>query len=219
MVDSLFPSTEATVDDASPESRRKRRRISETAKEAESSEINQESLKRWRTNRVQQIYASKLVEALRRVRQRSNDGGKITSAAREIRDTADRVLAASARGTTRWSRAVLATRVRASLKKHKKANKLPAVERKLKILGRLVPGCRKVTVPNLLDEATDYIAALEMQVRAMESLAELLAAAAPRSTLTRPCIHFDHLNIFLESLFLNLLKEEKERQLILIPKC
>ncbi|RID57192.1 hypothetical protein BRARA_F00585 [Brassica rapa] len=205
MVDSLFPSTEATVDDASPESRRKRRRISETAKEtAESSEINQESLKRWRTNRVQQIYASKLVEALRRVRQRSNDGGKITSAAREIRDTADRVLAASARGTTRWSRAVLATRVRASLKKHKKAkltgarkprkdtaaerkrSKLPAVERKLKILGRLVPGCRKVTVPNLLDEATDYIAALEMQVRAMESLAELLAAAAPRSTLTRP---------------------------------
>ncbi|KAF2546764.1 hypothetical protein F2Q70_00019637 [Brassica cretica] len=204
MVDSLFPSFETTVDDASPESRQKRRRISETAKEAESSEINQESLKRWRTNRVQQIYASKLVEALRRVRQRSNDGGKITSAAREIRDTADRVLTASARGTTQWSRAVLATRVRASLKKHKKAKlsgtpkprkdtstekkriKLPAVERKLKILGRLVPGCRKVTVPNLLDEATDYIAALEMQVRAMESLAELLAAAAPRSTLIRP---------------------------------
>lgn len=89
------------------------------AKEADSSEINQESSKRWRTNRVQQIYASKLVEALRRVRQRSNDGGKITSAAREIRDTADRVLAASARGMTWWSRAVLATRVRASLKKHK----------------------------------------------------------------------------------------------------
>ncbi|XP_013585657.1 PREDICTED: LOW QUALITY PROTEIN: transcription factor bHLH149-like [Brassica oleracea var. oleracea] len=204
MVDSLFPSFETTVDDASPESRQKRRKISETAKEAESSEINQESLKRWRTNRVQQIYASKLVEALRRVRQRSNDGGKITSAAREIHDTANRVLTASARGTTQWSRAVLATRVRASLKKHKKEKlagtpkprkdtstekkriKLPAVERKLKILGRLVPGCRKVTVPNLLDEATDYIAALEMQVRAMESLAELLAATAPRSTLIRP---------------------------------
>ncbi|KAF2556803.1 hypothetical protein F2Q68_00013094 [Brassica cretica] len=204
MVDSLFPSIETTVDDASSESRHKRRRISEMAKEADSSEINQESSKRWRTNRVQQIYASKLVEALRRVRQRSNDGGKITSAAREIRDTADRVLAASARGTTWWSRAVLATRVRASLKKHKKVKitgtrklrkdtaterkqiKLPAAEKKLKILGRLFPGCRKVTVPNLLDEATDYIAALEMQVRAMESLAELLAAAVPRSTLTRP---------------------------------
>ncbi|KAL0812862.1 hypothetical protein Bca101_069305 [Brassica carinata] len=93
-------SIETTVDDASLESRQKRRRISETAKEADSSEINQESSKRWRTNRVQQIYASKLVEALRRVRQISNDGGKITSPAREIRDTADRVLAASARGTT-----------------------------------------------------------------------------------------------------------------------
>ncbi|KAF8110113.1 hypothetical protein N665_0088s0124 [Sinapis alba] len=208
MVDSLFPSIETTGDDASHESRRKRRRISETAKEAESEEAqrnNEESLKRWRTNRVQQIYASKLVEALRRARQRSNDAGNVSSAAREIRDTADRVLAASARGTTRWSRAMLASRVvRAKLKnKHRKAKstgarkprkdaterkrvKLPAVERKLKILGRLVPGCRKVTVPNLLDEATDYIAALEMQVRAMESLAELLAAAAPRSTLTRP---------------------------------
>ncbi|KAL0694591.1 hypothetical protein Bca4012_061771 [Brassica carinata] len=203
MVDSLFPSIET----ASPESRRKRRRLSETGKEAESEaqRINEESLKRWRTIRVQQIYASKLVEALRRVRQRSNDAGNVAGAAREIRDTADRVLAASARGATRWSRAMLASRVRASLKKHRKAKaattgareprkdaaerkrvKLPAVERKLKILGRLVPGCRKVTVPSLLDEATDYIAALEMQVRAMESLAELLAAAAPRSTLTRP---------------------------------
>ncbi|XP_010489879.1 PREDICTED: transcription factor bHLH149-like, partial [Camelina sativa] len=149
------------------------------------------------------------VEALRRVRQRStttNEPDKVVSvAAREIRETADRVLAASAKGTTRWSRAILASRVRAKLKKHKKAAKkstgncksrkaatetnrikLPAVDRKLKFLGRLVPGCRKVSVPNLLDEATDYIAALEMQVRAMEALAELLTAAAPRTTLTGP---------------------------------
>lgn len=204
MVDSLFPTIENTGDEASPESRRKKRRISETTTEKaeiEARRINEESLKRWKTNRVQQIYACKLVEALRRVRQRSNDEGKVTCAAREIRETADRVLAASARGTTRWSRAILASRVRARLKKHKKAKltgncksrkattetkriRLPAVERKLKILGRLVPGCRKVSVPNLLDEATDYIAALEMQVRAMEALAELLASAAPRTTLT-----------------------------------
>lgn len=219
MVDSLFPSIIETTggDNTSPESRRKRRRISETAKEAESSSskaqrISEESSKRWRTSRVQQIYASKLVEALRRARQRSTDAGKITTtsaAAREIRDTADRVLAASARGASRWSRSILARRSRVpamSMKKHRKAksaggrkprkdaaaaaerkrNKLPAVERKLKILGSLVPGCRKVTVPNLLDEVTDYISALEMQVRAMESLAELLAAAAPRMALTRP---------------------------------
>ncbi|WZZ56925.1 hypothetical protein YC2023_057032 [Brassica napus] len=193
MVDSLFPSIETTVDDASPESRQKRRRLSETAKEADSLEINQESSKRWRTNRVQQIFASKLVEALRRVHQRSNDGGKITSAVREIRDTADRVLAASARGTTRWSRVGLSHsrpsesgETQEDTATERKHIKLPAAERKLKILGQLVLGCRKVTVPNLLDEATDYIAALEMQVRAMESLAELLAAAAPQSTLTRP---------------------------------
>ncbi|EFH65998.1 hypothetical protein ARALYDRAFT_471014, partial [Arabidopsis lyrata subsp. lyrata] len=191
--------------ESSPESRRKKPRISEMA-EIESRRINEESLKRWKTNRVQQIYASKLVEALRRVRQRSSTSTEtdkvVSGAAREIRETADRVLAASARGTTRWSRAILASRVRAKLKKHRKAKKstgncksrkgvtetnrikLPAVERKLKILGRLVPGCRKVSVPNLLDEATDYIAALEMQVRAMEALAELLTAAAPRTTLT-----------------------------------
>ncbi|CAE5956957.1 unnamed protein product [Arabidopsis arenosa] len=208
MVESLFPSIENTSE-SSPESRRKKPRISETAEaeaEIESRRINEESLKRWKTNRVQQIYASKLVEALRRVRQRSSTSTEtdkvVSGAAREIRETADRVLAASARGTTRWSRAILASRVRAKLKKHRKAKKstgncksrkgvtetnrikLPAVERKLKILGRLVPGCRKVSVPNLLDEATDYIAALEMQVRAMEALAELLTAAAPRTTLT-----------------------------------
>ncbi|KAG7645655.1 Transcription factor bHLH149 [Arabidopsis thaliana] len=205
MVESLFPSIENTGES----SRRKKPRISETAEaEIEARRVNEESLKRWKTNRVQQIYACKLVEALRRVRQRSsttsnNETDKLVSgAAREIRDTADRVLAASARGTTRWSRAILASRVRAKLKKHRKAKKstgncksrkgltetnrikLPAVERKLKILGRLVPGCRKVSVPNLLDEATDYIAALEMQVQAMEALAELLTAAAPRTTLT-----------------------------------
>ncbi|ESQ35943.1 hypothetical protein EUTSA_v10008777mg [Eutrema salsugineum] len=208
MVDSLFPHIETTGNNASPESSRKKRRISETAKEAETEarRINEESLKRWRRNRVQQIYAFKLVEALRRVRQRSNDdAGKVNgSSAREIRETADRVLAASARGTTRWSRAILVSRVRERLKKHRKAKstgnfksrkattetttkriRLPAIERKLKILGRLVPGCRKVSVTNLLDEATDYIAALEMQVRAMEALAGLLAAAAPPMTLTR----------------------------------
>ncbi|VVA90592.1 unnamed protein product [Arabis nemorensis] len=211
MVDSLFPTIETTGDDeASPESRRKKRRISETTTTTEKSEIeaqriHEESLKRWRTNRMQQIYTSKLFEALRRVRQRSNDAGnRVTGTPREIRETADRVLAASARGTTRWSRAILASRVRRAKKQRKpkltgdyklrKATtttetrriRVPAVERKLKILCRLVPGCRKVSVPNLLDEVTDYIAALQMQVRAMEAVAELLATAAPRTTLNGP---------------------------------
>ncbi|XP_010553715.1 PREDICTED: transcription factor bHLH149-like [Tarenaya hassleriana] len=190
----------------SPESRRKRRGKSEAETRRSIGEDQaRRGTKRWRTEREQQIYSSKLVEALRRVRRRSGDSDKISSEIREIRDAADRVLAASARGTTRWSRAILTTRVRARLRKHKKAKltrkdrprilsettaerstktKLPAVEMKLKTLGRLVPGCRKVSVPNLLEEATDYIAALEMQVRAMTALADLLATAPPPSTGT-----------------------------------
>ncbi|XP_010486175.1 PREDICTED: transcription factor bHLH148-like [Camelina sativa] len=53
---------------------------------------------------------------------------------------------------------------------------IPAVNRKVRVLGRLVPGCGKESVPVILEEATDYIQALEMQVRAMNSLAELLSS-------------------------------------------
>ncbi|KAF8085145.1 hypothetical protein N665_0678s0005 [Sinapis alba] len=56
---------------------------------------------------------------------------------------------------------------------------LPMVNRKLSVLGRLVPGCKKESVPVILEEATDYIQALEMQVRAMNSLVELLSAPPP----------------------------------------
>lgn len=52
---------------------------------------------------------------------------------------------------------------------------LPTVNRKVRSLGRLVPGCKKESVPVILEEATDYIQALEMQVRAMNSLVELLS--------------------------------------------
>ncbi|XP_022968790.1 transcription factor bHLH149-like [Cucurbita maxima] len=150
--------------------------------------------RRWRTESEQQIYSSKLVEALHRVTRRTaSPPAKSSINGRKVRETADTVLAVAAEGKTRWSRAILTNRLELKLKNHKKAKpagncfrpkklkiryetrKLPTVQRKVQTLGRLVPGCRKISFPNLLDEATDYIAALQMQVRAMTAVAELLA--------------------------------------------
>ena len=151
---------------------------------------------RWRSESEQRNYSTKLVEALRQVRRNSSSS---VGRHREIRDAANRVLAVSAKGKTRWSRAILTSRLSSKLAhnntKHKKANRvgakvtgcsrfsrpekkrLPPVQRKVKVLSRLVPGCRKVSLPNLLEEATDYIAALEMQVRAMTKITEILTGA------------------------------------------
>lgn len=60
------------------------------------------------------------------------------------------------------------------MKKPAVKKKLPPFQRKLQVLGRLVPGCRNLSTPNLLDEVTDYIPALEMQVKAMAFLTGLL---------------------------------------------
>lgn len=63
-----------------------------------------------------------------------------------------------------------------------KTKNLPTVQRKARVLGRLVPGCRKEPLPVILEEASDYIAALEMQVRAMSALAQLLSGAGSSSS-------------------------------------
>ncbi|KAE8717420.1 bHLH148 protein [Hibiscus syriacus] len=139
---------------------------------------------------------------------------------RAVREAADRALAVAAKGRTRWSRAILTRRVKLKFRKQKRnrgsaaatvaaafsgssgsrkprfsvsklrAKSLPTVQRKIKVLGRLVPGCRKEPLPVILEEATDYIAALEMQVRAMSAIADLLSGsgAAARSSSPPPPI-------------------------------
>lgn len=157
---------------------------------------------KWRSETLHQNYSSKLIEALRRNRRSTYSSISSSSSlsmkiarGKKIRETADRVLAVTAKGTTRWSRSILASRrPRVNTKIHKKnlskvnengknrlprlnAKKVPAIKKKVQILGMLVPGCKKLSFPNLLDETSDYIAALEMQVRTMAALTELLTGA------------------------------------------
>lgn len=60
-----------------------------------------------------------------------------------------------------------------------------AVEAKARVLGRLVPGCRKLPLPLILDEVSDYIAALGVQVRAMSVLAGVLSGLGGGSLAMR----------------------------------
>ncbi|XP_068664264.1 transcription factor bHLH148-like [Aristolochia californica] len=151
---------------------------------------------RWKTETEQHIYSSKLLEALRFTRRNSATSSAAPSPSLAVREAADRALAMTARGRTRWSRAILASRLRLKLRKTCKktvagsfrskksstsilrlpAKKVPALQNRVRVLGRLVPGCHKLSFPMLLEEATDYIAALEMQIRAMSSLTEVLNA-------------------------------------------
>jgi hypothetical protein len=147
---------------------------------------------KWRTRRAKEAYSHKLIDALRLVR-----AGAPAARGRQVRDAADRALAAAARGRSRWSRAILdrqrrrSTTLRrvqasaaASTSSSTQKKQQPAVARKAKMLGRLVPGCRKLPFPALLAEVSDYVAALEMQVRAMNAVAQALSSvvsAAPSS--------------------------------------
>ncbi|KAF5202370.1 Transcription factor [Thalictrum thalictroides] len=175
---------------------------------------NKKETTRWRTQDEQQNYSSKLIEALRQVRRNSSTTNEITTTTtvppptgRVIREAADRALAVAAKGRTRWSRAILTNRLKLKFKKKKprmitgkcrskkqqeetilklKGKKQPALQRKVRVLGRLVPGCQKLSFPVILEEATDYIAALEMQVRTMTALTELLSVAASTTIASPP---------------------------------
>ncbi|KAF0914936.1 hypothetical protein E2562_032847 [Oryza meyeriana var. granulata] len=185
----------AAVEDRGGERKRKRGARGE-------SEGSEAQPSKWRTRRVHEIYSSKLLDAIRLVRSGSPSAAAGAAAAapprsRAVREAADRALAVSARGRTRWSRAILAShrrRIQAARRVRLreptsppsrnpsspsgKGPKAPALARKAKVLGQLVPGCRKLPFPALLAEASDYIAALEMQVRAMTALAEVLSTVS-----------------------------------------
>ncbi|PRQ39489.1 putative transcription factor bHLH family [Rosa chinensis] len=174
----------------------------------------QHSQTKWKSEAQQQIYSSKLLQALNQVSSaepRSQSSSSSTCPpppprrGRAVREAADRVLAVAAKGRTRWSRAILTNRLKLKFRQHRKQQRaaaatgtgrlkkqkfsvfrlkgkgLPAVQRKVRVLGRLVPGCRKQPLPVILEEATDYIAALEMQVRAMSRLTQLLSVSGSTS--------------------------------------
>ncbi|XP_016197852.1 transcription factor bHLH147, partial [Arachis ipaensis] len=155
---------------------------------------NNRQVNKWKSQTQQNLYSTKLRQALA--------GSTLSGSGKSIRETADRVLASAARGRSRWSRAILTNRLKLSFMKNKikkkkkrvgpvvrsrrtrtrlnvvrlKVKTVPAVQKKVRLLGRLVPGCRKEPLPVILEEAIDYIPALEMQVRAMTALANLLLA-------------------------------------------
>ncbi|KAL0457515.1 UNVERIFIED_CONTAM: Transcription factor [Sesamum latifolium] len=208
MTSSLLSSNPAVNSDRSSTRRKKKRKIQNQAENLENN-----SPLHWKSEAQEQIYSSKLLQALRQVRASSASPGAQTSAPKRVRDAAYRILAATAKGRSRWSRAILTNRLKLKFmkknnivkrerklmtvittgnsrmqKKSKvsvsrlKSKGLPAVQRKARVLSRLIPGCRKHPLPVVLEEATDYIAALEMQVRAMSALAELLSASGSSSS-------------------------------------
>ncbi|GMJ02128.1 ATBS1 Interacting Factor 2, RSA1 interacting transcription factor 1 [Hibiscus trionum] len=174
----------------------------------------------WKSEAQQQIYSSKLIQALSRINLNNTPppSSSAPRGGRAVREAADKALAVAAKGRTRWCRAILTSRLKLKFRKQKrsssqrgstaavvaavtrtsrskkprvcvlklKAKSAPSVQRKVKVLGRLVPGCRREPLPVILEEATDYIAALEMQVRAMSALADLLSGSGAASSSSAP---------------------------------
>ncbi|XP_073300166.1 transcription factor bHLH148-like [Primulina huaijiensis] len=216
MSSSLLSPNPAVNSDRSLARRKKKKKIQSSAvgENLRDDFQQQNAPVQWKSDAQHQIYTSKLLQALRQVRQNNNGSSPQKSASRRVHEAADRVLAATAKGRSRWSRAMLMSRLKLKfmkknnitkrqqsvmtaittgnssrpLKKSKvsilrlKSKSLPEVQRKTSILGRLVPGCRKQPLQVVLEEANDYIPALEMQVRVMRALAELLSVSGSSSS-------------------------------------
>ncbi|PQQ20407.1 transcription factor bHLH147 [Prunus yedoensis var. nudiflora] len=219
---STLISTPITNSDRARDSSRRKKKKKIQAKQDHQQQQEAQSHTKWKSEAQQQLYSSKLLQALSQVsinppnnantnintNTNTNTNANPSSSSpprrgRAVREAADRVLAVAAKGRTRWSRAILTSRLKIKFRQHKrqrsaaaasgtgstrprkpkfsvyrlKGKGLPAVQKKVRVLGRLVPGCRKQPLPVILEEATDYIAALEMQVRAMSRLAQLLSGS------------------------------------------
>ncbi|CAD6216588.1 unnamed protein product [Miscanthus lutarioriparius] len=201
-------SSSSSADDEGARGKRKRGSPGACAS-ASGGDYHQGPSSKWRTPRAQQAYSSKLLQALRLVRGGGGTGTLITcsASAPAVRDAAYRALAVAARGRSHWSRAILARSRRCRAlhclrarrpppprprKRHQQQHQQQqggeteewrpgGLAGRAKVLGRLVPGCRSLSLPALLAEVSDYIAALEMQVRAMGQLTHDLAASASAS--------------------------------------
>ncbi|KAL0910228.1 hypothetical protein M5K25_021188 [Dendrobium thyrsiflorum] len=174
------------------------------ARKKPKSDLRSPQESKWRSGAQQRIYGRRLLEALRATRG-GGAGGTPPAGPRAIKDAADSALALTARGQTRWSRSLLFGRCRrrkvllksggkirrrrpprptrkfvseAAIEPQPPVLKGKKVRDRLRVLSRLVPGCRKLSAPTLLEETADYVAALEMQVKTMRALADALSAAA-----------------------------------------
>ena len=131
----LFSSMESTISNPDfnieeEELKRMKRRKTETR---DSESDPKPEMIRWRSESKQRNYSTKLVEAFRQVCCNSSSSlpsAKLSSSSSfvgrhcEIRDTVNRGLVVSAKGKTRWSRAILTSRLNSKLThnntKHKK---------------------------------------------------------------------------------------------------
>ncbi|CAH9104247.1 unnamed protein product [Cuscuta europaea] len=212
MMNSSFVSSPVTNTASRVAARRRRRRKERKLSillAAQSQDANSNNFAAdWKSETQEQVYSSRLLGALRMLRI-NPPSPTAPKGGRAVREAADKVLAVTAKGRTRWSRSILTNRLKLKfMKRHNKRQRLvsaargsnsrcpkkrrliiqqlkmknlPTVQRKARVLGRIIPGCRKEPLPVILEEATDYIAALEMQVRAMSTLAGLLSDASSSS--------------------------------------
>nr|XP_043639388.1 transcription factor bHLH148-like [Erigeron canadensis] len=147
----------------------------------------------WKSEMRQKMYSTKLLKALGQARL-----GSARLHGQAVHEAADRVLAMTAKGQSRWSQTILKNKLKCKFMKCKPRKQvtngntrlkkpkpgilkskwkknISVVARKGRDLGRIIPGCKKQALVVVLEEATDYIAALEMQVKAMATLADLFS--------------------------------------------